>query len=180
MKPGLLIFAMLFFCFACNKQVEQKPDFLEVRITRQTALEGGETLVLRKIDNDWSAMLLGDGYRRSCLYQKSVQPKSGWENLWKELLSNGLLEIADGRRLTNSIDGNQYIVEINYQNKLKRYQFENPDELKTKDSEQLRNIGNLISREFETPMFASNYKRGEVGDYLTEQCRNYSGQDSIH
>lgn len=125
-------------------------------------------------------MLLGDGYRFSCLYQKSVQPKSGWENLWEELLSNGVLEIPDGRRMTNSIDGNQYIVEVNYQNKLKRYQFENPDQLKTKDAEQLRNIGNSISREFETPMFISNYERGKVGDYLTEQCRSYSGQDSIN
>ena len=180
MKSCLLIFAMLCFCFACNKQIEQKTDFLEVRITRQTALEGGETLVLRKIDKDWSAMLLGDGYRVSCLYQKSAQPKSGWENLWQELLSGGLLEIADGRRLSNLTDGNRYIVEVNYQNKLKRYQFDNPGELKTKDSEQLRNIGNLISREFETPMFIDNYERGEVGDYLMEQCRSFSGQDSIH
>lgn len=170
----------MLFCFSCNQKAERKTEFLEVRITRQTALEGGETLVLRKINEDWSAVLLGDGYRFSCLYKKAVQPKSGWENLWQDLQSNGLLDIPDGRRLNNAIDGSSYKVEVTYQNGLKQYSFENPQELKTKESEQIQNIGNLISNEFETPMFFGDYKRAKVGDYLWQQCENFRSQDSIH
>jgi hypothetical protein len=178
-KTFFLIFAVILLCLSCHKKAEQKAEFLEVRITRQTALEGGETLVLRKINDEWSALLLGDGYRFSCLYQKAVQPKSGWENFWRELQSKGLLEISDGRRLSSPIDGNRFKAEINYQNNVKQYLFENPQDLKTKESEQIQNIGNLISREFETPMFFADYDRGAVGDYLTEQCKNYHSQDSI-
>ena len=167
------------FCLACGEKPERKTEFLEVRLTRQTALEGGETLVLRRIDKDWSAALQGDGYRFGCLYRKSVEPKSGWENFWRELEANGLLEISDGRRLSNSIDGNSYTVEVTYRNRQKRYVFENPHELKSKESEKIQNIGNLISRELETPLFTGAYNRGKVGDYLREQCKDFSQQDSI-
>ena len=185
MKPTLLISVLFVFCFGCNPQVEQKieqkNEFLEVRINRWTALEGGEIFVLRKINNDWSAMLLGDGDRFSCLYNKSVQPKSNWEDFWKQLQSNGLLEISDGRRLSNSLDGRGYYVEIIYQNNIKRYSFKDPEGLKTKESEQIQKIGDLISKEFETPMFSGKYGRGEIGDYLIEQCKNRPlNQDSIH
>ena len=180
----LLTIFLFSFCFGCNPQVEQKTEqkneFIEVRINRWTALEGGEILVLRKINKDWSAMLLGDGDRFSCLYQKSVQPKSGWEDLWKQLQSNGLLEISDGRRLSNYLDGSAYYVEVFYQNNIKRYSFKDPENLKTKEAEQIQNIGDLISNEFETPMFSGKYNRGKVGDYLIEQCKNRPDQDSIH
>ena len=180
MKKHLLIFSILIFCSSCNQQTEQKPDFIEVRITRSTALEGGETFVLRKIGKDWSASLLGNGYRFSCLYVKPIQPESNWENLWESLQKEGLLEISDGWRMSNATDGSSYFVEINYQDKLKRYLFENPNNLKTKEAEHIQNIGNLISNEFETPMFFGKYDRGKVGDYLIGQCKSYSGQNSFH
>ena len=179
MRFYLLIF-IFFCCFACNQQAKQQSEFLEVRVTRQTALEGGETLILRKINKEWSAELLGDGYRFSCLYKKSVRPKSGWEEFWKNLKDKGFLEISDGRRLSSWEDGNEYLVEINNQHNWKRYSFRNPDNLKTKESEQIKNIGDLISLEFETPMFKGDYSRAIIGDYLIEQCKNYTGQDKVN
>jgi len=178
----LPIFTFLVFCFACASQleqkVEQKNEFLEVRINRWTALEGGETLVLRKINKDWSAMLLGDGSRFSCLYQKSVQPKSDWENFWLSLQKEGLLEIPDGDYSAGGwTDGSGFIVEVFYQEKLKRYLFFLPQMLKTKESKQILNIGNLISREFDTPVFVADYDRGKVGEYFIEKCKVFREGD---
>jgi hypothetical protein len=180
---SLPIFIFLVFCFGCASQVEekveQKNEFLEVRINRWTALEGGEILVLRKINKDWSAMLLGDGSRFSCLYQKLVQPKSDWNNFLLSLQAEGLLEISDGVHTNNCcMDGRGFIVEIIYEGKLKRYSFENPELLKTKESKQIMRIGDLISREFDTPVFATNSSRGEVGDYLIEKCKIFRENDN--
>lgn len=170
-KYWLILFVL--FCFACNQPTTQKNEFLEVRINRWTALEGGETLVLRKINKEWSAMLLGDGDRFSCYYQKIVQPKSDYENFWLALLKEGLLEIPDGKfDVSGYTDGSGFIVEINYQNKLKRFSFRIPEELKTIDSKRILNIGDLISHEFNTPVFLSTYDRGKVGEYLIENCKD--------
>ena len=172
----LSIFVLLVFCSGCNSQVkqkvEQKNEFIEVRITRWTALEGGETFVMRKINKDWSAMLLGNGDRFSCLYQYSVQPKSDWENFWLSLQKEGLLEISDGQRENGMLDGSGFIVEVFYQDKLKRYSFDNPKISNTKESAQVLGIGDLISREFDTPVFVANYSRAKVGDYLIEKCKD--------
>lgn len=164
-------------CFGCNSQVEQeikqKNEFLEVRVNRWTALEGGEIFILRKINQDWSAMLLGNGDRFSCYYQKTVQPKSGYENLWNELQKEGLLEIPDGIiEDAGWTDGSGFVAEVNYQNNLKRFSFTIPDKLNSKEAKQILRIGDLISREFNTPVFVSDYDRGKVGEYLIENCKD--------
>jgi hypothetical protein len=177
MKKFFLVVLLFIFCFGCNSQIEQKPEqsveFIELRIRRWTALEGGETLVLRKINKDWSAMLLGDGARFSCLYQKQVEPKSGWENLWQSLQKEGLMEIPEGAFGSLVMtDGNGFDVELTYQTKLKRSSFFAPQNSDAEEEKRILIIGNLISREFETPMFESEYKRSEVGDYLIAGCEN--------
>ncbi len=173
-----LILVLFLLCFGCNSQVEQKieqkNEFIEIRITRWTALEGGEIFVLRKINQDWSAMLLGDGSRFSCLYKKSVRPKSDWNTLLLSLQAEGLLEIPEGDYTADGwTDGSGFIVEVLYEGKLKRYSFFLPQMLKTKESKQILNIGNLISQEFDTPVFVADYDRGKVGEYLIEKCKDY-------
>lgn len=172
----LLICVLFVLCFGCNSQAkqktEQKNEFLEVRINRWTALEGGEVFILRKINKDWSAMLLGDGDRFSCFYQKSIQPKSDWENVWASLQRKGLLEIPDESYTAGGwTDGSGFAVEIFYQDKVKKYSFFLPQQMKTKEAKQILSIGDLISREFDTPVFVADYDRGKVGDYLIENCK---------
>jgi hypothetical protein len=172
---------LLLFAGSCGSRIEQRPEqkdaFLEVRIARWTALEGGEILVMRKVNDEWSAMLLGDGTRFSCLYQKSVKPKSGWDNLWVVLQTKGLLEIPGGNYSADGwTDGSGFIVDVFYQDKLKRYSFFLPERVNTRESRQILDIGNLISREFDTPVFAADYDRGKVGDYLINACKEYKNR----
>jgi hypothetical protein len=173
----LLISALLVCCFGCGSKVEstneKRNEFLEIRITRWTALEGGEIFVLQKVNTNWSAMLLGDGVRFSCQYQKSVQPKSGWENVWDSLQNAGLLEIPEGDYEAKGwTDGDGFNAEIFYQDRLKRFRFYIPKAIDSKEAKQILQIGNIISNEFDTPMFKADYSRSEVGDYLIENCKD--------
>lgn len=168
----------ILFCFGCISNIEkiseQKNEFVELRIRRWTALEGGEIFILRRVDNDWSANLLGDGVRFSCQYNKSVKPKSSWNNLWNSLKKDGLLEIPEGDfGAFGWEDGSGYDVEVFHQNELKRFSFFLPDKMDTNEAKQMSNIGELVSREFNTPMFKSDYSRNEVGNYLIANCEKF-------
>ncbi len=173
----LIILTSLIFTFGCDskseQKIEQQNEFLEIRIHRWTALEGGEIFILRKVNEDWSAMLSGDGKRFSCYYRKKVQPKSGYESFWNEVKKSGVLEIPDGKiEDAEWEDGSGFVMEINSQNSLRRYSFANPQNLETEQSKQILNVGDLISRELDTPVFVSDYNRGKVGDYLIENCKD--------
>jgi hypothetical protein len=168
----IILILLIAFCFACNQKVERKVDFIEVRINRYAVLEHAtETLVLRKVDNEWSSILLGNGLFAACNYQKIVQPKSNFENLWQKLVNEGLLEIPEGQYISKCCtDGSGYEGEIFYQGKLKRFSFHIPEEIPTKEAKQIQNIGNIISENFETPMFYADYSRKDIGDYLIKTC----------
>ncbi len=170
-RKFVLIFGILFL-FGCNQKSEPKVDFIEVRISRYTVLEyARETLVLRKVDKDWSFALLGNEGIAGCNYQRIVQPKSNSEDLWQKLLSEGLLEIPEGEYTTDCCtDGSGYEAEIFYQGKLKRFSFHLPEKIPIKEAKQIQNIGDTISQNFETPMFYADYSRNEIGNYLIKNC----------
>ena len=171
MKKFVFILGILFL-FACNQKTEQKVDFIEVRITRYAVLEHSrETLVLRKVDKDWSSMLLGNAGIAGCNYQKVVQSKSNLDDLWRNLVNEGLLEIPEGEYTTNCCtDGSGYEAEIFYENKFKRFSFHIPEKIPIKEAKQIQNIGNVISENFETPMFYADYSRNDIGNYLIKNC----------
>jgi hypothetical protein len=172
MMRKIILISLIDFCFACSQKVEQKVEFIEIRIGRYAVLEHArEVFVMRKIDKDWSAELLGDGSFANCRYQKVVQPKSTFEDLWHKLVSEGLLEIPEGEYTTNCCtDSDGYEVEISHQGKLKRFSFHIPDKIPIKEAKQIQNIGNIVSENFETPMFYADYSRKDIGDYLIKNC----------
>ncbi len=180
MRKYILIF-LLIFCTACGQKVEQKVDYIEVRLSRYAVLERTtETLVLRKVDNDWSSILLGNKLFAACNYQKIVQPKSSFEDLWQKLVNEGLLEIPQGQYTTNCCtDGDGYEAEISYQGKLKRFSFHIPSKIPIKEAKQIQNIGTIISENFETPMFFADYSRKDIGDYLIKNCEEVKDNKKV-
>jgi hypothetical protein len=165
-----ILISLLIFCSACGQKLEQKVDFIEIRISRYAVLEHAkEMLVLRKIDKEWSSMLLGEMFR--CNYQRTAEPRLSLEDLWLKFVSEGLLEIPEGEYTTNCCtDGNGYEAEISYQGKMKRFSFHIPDKIPIKEAKQIQNIGNIISDNFDTPMFYADYSRNDIGDYLIKNC----------
>ena len=176
MRVSLRSFALLlvisFLFLGCNQAVREKPEFLEVRIHRWTALEGGETLLVRRIGSEWSAFLLGDGVRFSCLYQRPVPPKSDWNQLWSTLLSKGLLEIPEGQlgRLVVE-DGDGFDIEITHEGRLRRIEIPQPRSQTFPEAKRILDISDLIWGEFDSPVFRAEYNRGEVGEYLIDNCQ---------
>ena len=177
----IILILLIAFCFACNQKVERKIDFFEVRISRYAVLEHAtETLVLRKVGNEWSSTLLGNGLFAACKYQKVVPPKSNFEDLWQKLVNEGLLEIPEGEYTTNCCtDGNGYEAEIFYEGKLKRFSFHIPEEIPIKEAKQIQNIGNIISENFETPMFYADYSRNDIGNYLIKNCEEVKDNKKV-
>ena len=167
----LAVFLISLSCFACAPMDEKPLEFEEVRLHRWTALEGGEVFILRRVGTEWSAELLSDASRFRCLYQKRVAPKSDWTSLWNALIQEGLMEISGSEPLSGLEDGDGFRVEVRSRGKTQQYIVDNPEHQASGNAKRILRIGNLIAKEFDTPMFAANYDRGQVGDYLYAPCK---------
>lgn len=170
---GVLVFSLvvLVFC-SCSPKVAPPVEFEEVRIHRWTALEGGEIFVLRRVGVDWSAELLSDNTRFRCLYGRKVTPRSDWNELWNTLIQNGLMEISGSEPPSGWEDGDGFRLELRSGGKIQQYVVDNPINQSSENSKRILRIGNLISKEFDAPMFAEKYDRGQVFDYLYAPCKN--------
>lgn len=136
------------------------------------ALEGGETLLLRRIGDDWSAKLMGDGYRFSCLYQRNVKPSGGdWNQLYNSLLSAGLMEISGEEKIRQIEDGDNFYLEVTSNGNITRYSVGHPREVQSENSKRILNVGNIVNEQFGTPVFLGNYDRNAVGEYLIKSCK---------
>jgi len=170
----LVIFGLvpIIFC-GCAPKGTQPVSFEEVRIHRWTALEGGEIFVLRRVGTEWSAELLSDAERFRCLYERKVSPKSDWDALWNTLIQDGLMEISGSDPPSGWEDGDGFRMEVRSGGKIHQYIVDNPSNQTSENAKRILRIGNLISKEFDTPLFAENYDRGQVGEYLYAPCKKY-------
>jgi len=168
----LVVFSLVLLVFcSCSPKVRPPVEFEEVRIHRWTALEGGEIFILRRVGTEWSAELLGDATRFRCIYGRNVSPKSDWNELWNTLLAEGMLEISGSEPPSGWEDGDGFRLELRSGGRLQQYIVDNPTHQKSENAKRIARIGNLISREFGTPIFADNYDRGQVGEYLYAPCK---------
>jgi hypothetical protein len=172
MRKVILLGLVTMVVCGCSPSVAPTAEFEEVRIHRWTALEGGEILILRRVGTDWSAELQGDGSRFRCFYVRRVTPKSDWNSLWNALIQEGLMEISGSEPPSGWEDGDGFDVEIRSKGKTQRYGVDNPAHQPSENAKRTLRIGNLLSTEFETPMFAENYDRGKVGEYLYAPCKS--------
>jgi len=161
---------LIVFC-SCAPKATAPVEFEEIRIRRWTALEGGEIFILRRVGAAWSAELFGDGSRLRCFYVRSVTPKSDWNALWNTLLREGLLDLSGSEPWSGWEDGDGFDIEVRSKGKTQRYIVDNPTHQPTENAKRILRIGNLISKEFDTPLFAENYDRGKVGEYLYAPCK---------
>ncbi len=168
----LLVFGLIFFVFCnCASKITPPVEFEEIRLHRWTALEGGEIFVLRHVGAEWSAELLSDATRFRCLYGRKVTPKSDWNTLWNTLVQDGLMEISGSEPPSGLEDGDGFRLEVRSGGKIQQYVVENPTHQSSENAKRILRIGDLISKEFDTPMFAAKYDRGQVFDYLYAPCK---------
>ena len=86
------------------------------------------------------------------------------------------MELSGNERSMGLEDGDGFDVEVTYQGKLRQYSVDNPTHQKSENAKRVLRIGDLISREFDSPMFVADYDRGRVGEYLIDSCRELKKQ----
>lgn len=175
MKTLLFLVCGLVLTFAgCEPKVEKKVEFFEIRLHRWTALEGGEIAVLRRVGNDWTGQLIGDGQRFSCLYQRDVKPRtSDWNQLYDSLVRVGIVELSGKEPDLGWEDGDGYELEVTSNGKMSRYSVFLADKQESESAKKIQEIGSIISAAFDTPMFRPDYDRGKVGEYLMNICKEF-------
>lgn len=130
--------------------------------------EGIEILLLFKTGENWSATLMSYDVR-GCRYEREIKPNSSWENLWLSLQNEGLLEITEGIHQSDCCNiGNDFNVNIEYQNKTKKYSFQNPVTINSDEAKQILKIGEVIKREFDAPLFAADFNKNQTKNYFDD------------
>lgn len=169
----LLILALISVTLAaCAPNAEEESEFLEFRLHRWTALEGGETIVIRRAGNEWKARLMGDGQRFSCLYNKEVKPQSDWNQVWNTILAKGARDISSQDRNYGIEDGDGFIGELTENENLSRFEISHPRSSEADSSQKLLDLSDYLSKEFNSPIFVADYDRGKVGEYLINNCKH--------
>lgn len=173
MRTLLFILLALVLTFVgCEQNSEKKVEFFEIRLHRWTALEGGEIAVLRRVGNEWTGQLIGDGQRFSCLYQREVKPKTGdWNQMHDSLVHAGILELSGKEPDLGWEDGDGYELEVTSNGKMSRYSVFLADKQGSESAKKMMEIGSIVSTAFDTPMFRPDYDRGTVGEYLMNTCK---------
>jgi hypothetical protein len=172
-KITVFIFPVLVcLLFSCAQKIEEKPEFLEFRLHRWTSLEGGETIIIRRVGHEWKGFLRGDGERFSCFYSREVKPRSDWNQVWNTLLANDVRNISSQRRNYGIEDGEGFVGEFTMNEELTRFSIPHPYFQDPAAVKNLLSISDYLSQEFGTPVFVAKYDRGKVGEYLINNCKD--------
>ena len=114
-------------------------------------------LVIRRTGQQWSAYWIyqaEDHLPSSSQMVTLHSPKSGWDNLWKNLLEIGILTLPDSARAqcrTEALDGIGYIVETSVNRKYRTYRYGNPQLMKCSEAKQMIELEKTIADEFRLP-----------------------------
>lgn len=130
---------------------------------------------MRKTGSGWSGKLVGDGDRFSCFYERSLNPRSDWEEIYRSLVDMGLFELEGVEEKLGWEDGNRFEVETVVGAKRTAYEVDNPAHRDSARSRRIMRVSEMISREFDTPVFDPDDDLGAVGKYLIDTCMEHRG-----
>lgn len=134
---------------------------LEIRVWVGFGITGVDGLVLRRSADQWSAIHLHGMARREPFpnsQENLGSPKSGWQQLWKQLSDAGVLTLVDSFSIECNpgvLDGKSYVVETNTNRTYRTYAYPNPRYAKCEQAKQMVKIGEIISTEFGLDEFSS-------------------------
>jgi hypothetical protein len=132
-------------------------DDLEVRIWadfRPIKLDG---IILRRINNQWSAVHIygthGKDERQdfSLTQKKLAAPKSGWDKAWEKLVGAGILTLPDASEVNcniTMIDGSGFVIETNVYWSYRTYAYANPQNAECNEAKQMISIIQIVHDEF--------------------------------
>jgi hypothetical protein len=129
-------------------------DDLEVRFWADIGPNKLDAFVLRRINNQWSAVHVkgADKHQGVSLTKKNLaKPKSDWDGAWDKLVGAGILTLPDASEVKCNvvmIDGMVFIIETNFKWHYRTYAYANPQEEKCNEAKQMISIIQIIHDEF--------------------------------
>jgi formylglycine-generating enzyme required for sulfatase activity len=133
---------------------------LEMRFWFDSLL-GKRGLILQRSSRKWSAIYLHEVYDNqisSVKVENLEQPKSGWDNVWKSLVEEGILTLPDSysnEECSNRvIDGQSYVVETNVNCEYRTFAYGNPEYAECDEARHLVLMVKIILGEFELSRFS--------------------------
>jgi hypothetical protein len=129
-------------------------DDLEVRFWADLRPNKLDAFVLRRINNQWSAVHVKGPYKHqgiSPTKKNLAKPKSGWDGAWDKLVGAGILTLPDASEVKCNvvmIDGMVFIIETNFKWHYRTYAYGNPQEAKCNEAKQMISIIQIIHDEF--------------------------------
>ena len=128
-------------------------DDFEIRVWMGFGVSALQGYVIRRSGGQWSTLKI-PGIRPqdpSTRVNVAVNPKSGWEPLWKSLLSEDILSLRDSSQLPGGeyfTDGISYVVEINMNKRYRTYMYGSPETHSLPEARHMTKIARLLSEEF--------------------------------
>lgn len=120
---------------------DARPDIINgVIISRSRT--GWSAVGIRQVNNRWP----------SPVRQESLgTPKSGWDTVWKQLTSAGILTLPDGQEtkcVARVLDGSGFVVEVIANQKYRTYMYGNPQFADCDEAKRMLVIESILASEF--------------------------------
>jgi len=128
-----------------------KNNDLEIRFWSGFGKQPLSGFVLKRSNGVWHGLYITERFRKEGLAVKShpVAPQN-WDYLWQKLDACGIMSLPDSSQLKNEVlvlDGISYVVELNYKNRYRTYQYGNPKEQPWPEAIQIQKIAYLLNKE---------------------------------
>lgn len=127
--------------------VSLTPEVTEVRIWIGFGRRSLRGFVIRRDAEGWQGLYVASIHAPNV----TIEPKSGWAKLWKELTDQGLLTLPDSSSLEGRAwvtDGIGYVVEFSSNGTYRTYLYSNPEDQKWPQAKQIIRIIKILSDEF--------------------------------
>lgn len=127
---------------------------LEMRFWADALPNGLDGVILRRINNQWSAVRIQGRYdnQKFPLIRKDLPaPRSGWDGVWVRLVNTEILTLPDGSDVNCNVitmDGITFIIETNFNWSYRTYAYGNPHSAKCNEAKQIISIASILFDEF--------------------------------
>ncbi|MCA1577179.1 MAG: hypothetical protein LC794_07435 [Acidobacteria bacterium] len=136
------------------KGLDFTDDHLEVRYWYNASPDVINGFVIRRLNNNWSALGIRQTRDRwpSPIKQEDLgTPRSGWDTLWKQLTDAGMLVLPNSNQTKcygQTLDGVGVVIEVLSNKTYRTYQYSNPSLVRCTEAKQIVLIDKIISEEF--------------------------------
>ncbi|HEX4947877.1 MAG TPA: hypothetical protein VFZ34_14490 [Blastocatellia bacterium] len=125
---------------------------LELRVWGGFGITTLQGFILRKKAGVWQALDLSSGFNKVKndlfdINDERPKPALGWDHLWTQLASEGILILPDAEAIDCSAminDGISYVVEINMNHTYRTYMYDNPNYAKCPEAKQIMKVARII------------------------------------